>query len=96
MSESILILGCTASLEEAIKYGSKSDIINRLDRHFLEVEEKEKEIEELERRLELAEEQVFFATTLIDEIESIIDDRLTLKEARKAIDSAISESKLER
>lgn len=103
MNAKPLYLGCNASKQEIIKYGSLEQIREVLEqiREVLEreaclVEEKEKELEQTEKRLELIEEQLYFAQELIASIEAIMKTETRAKDLKKAIESAIENSYLER
>ena len=98
MNAKPLYLGCNASKQEIIKYGSLEQIREVLEREacLVEEKEKEKELEQTEKRLELIEEQLYFAQELIDGIEAITRTETRAKDLKKAIESAIENSYLER
>ena len=88
------------TLEEAMEYAVPLEIAKVLqplfDRVLDELAEKEEELKSLEEKYELMSEQVFFADSLIDNIEEKCKETGGKRELVKEINSLIEESMFER
>jgi chromosome segregation ATPase len=89
------------TLQEVLRYsenepGFVEAVRERVDDLYSKVEKAESEQRYLQSRIEALEEQLYFARVLIDNIEISLERCNSAKQARNALQDALSESYFER
>lgn len=83
-------------INEAVKYGTKEDIIRVLEITESSTLSLEKQVNQLSGREELLEEQLYFAREILDNLENSLKNSTKLSEFKKEFKQILENSYFER